>query len=830
MLLNPFRFGPSSGVPAGIGFGDIGFKTIPEAGISDSLMSLLVKRDKKVVVGGVTNSIDEKLQSYIFRYNADATLDSSFGDAGKAIISTPDNIALLALAQQSDGKMIGLFCSGVFPECNFILMRILDDGSIDDSFNGGTRIVAAGIIDNINVSLNILPDDRILVTTEHFNIDIGHYKILTKRYLPDGTKDTAFATSGELVVVDLDADLYLNLIETVITPNGRIIVSYRFESIENPILALRKYNESGAVTSSFGTAGLVEREVGYNRIAITPLLDNRILLSGWLFYPEGNATICLTANGDIDTTFASDFSSGDPGVLVYPPETYYLLTSLQSNGKIIASFSIGEARYMFRLLTDGNIDITFADGGFLYYSGVNELQTDFLKIGADNKIATAFTRNNPENPEVSQYLDSDVRRYTSNGMIDAKRTPNGFGEGGVAESPNTDDSYIFDNTVFIHPNGKVVTLTTYIDVETGSSTSVIRRYASDGSLDTSFGIEGEIVITTSGFYNQLMVRSIDIYPDGKILVLGVKAHDDDEESVVGFLRRYNEDGSLDTDFGTDGEVDASFTGTGTFLMSLSVKIGSFGDIFVLGVVIDTNPITAGQYHVLANYYYTGSLNTDFGVAGYKKFNRLTTGSDPLGVLSIQADGNLLVACNNYTDEGLESRVYRFFPDGNADAIFGDDGLFSNSVYASPLAIALQSNGILIGYLGLILNIGPEGFVNLGFGDEGYVRPLPDDFDIEFGTIEWGTIVKQQNGKIVYTGYYSGGMVLSRLNRTGSLDTSFGTDGLVIIPNTVDKFNEVYGLTIQLDGKIIISGISYETGYLHPKAFVARFLENGILDA
>jgi uncharacterized delta-60 repeat protein len=68
----------------------------------------------------------------------------------------------------------------------------------------------------------------------------------------------------------------------------------------------------------------------------------------------------------------------------------------------------------------------------------------------------------------------------------------------------------------------------------------LARYNTDGSLDTSFDGDGRIV-GRGGWFDK--VRDVAVQPDGKIVVVG-----DESSGPSIFLLRFNEDGSLDSDF------------------------------------------------------------------------------------------------------------------------------------------------------------------------------------------------------------------------------------------------------------------------------------------
>ncbi len=75
------------------------------------------------------------------------------------------------------------------------------------------------------------------------------------------------------------------------------------------------------------------------------------------------------------------------------------------------------------------------------------------------------------------------------------------------------------------------------------------RYNSDGSLDTSFDVDG---IVTTDFGGNDVARALAIQNDGKIVVAGYTSPDGSDAEFV--LARYNANGSLDTSFDSDGKL------------------------------------------------------------------------------------------------------------------------------------------------------------------------------------------------------------------------------------------------------------------------------------
>jgi uncharacterized delta-60 repeat protein len=149
-----------------------------------------------------------------------------------------------------------------------------------------------------------------------------------------------------------------------------------------------------------------------------------------------------------------------------------------------------------------------------------------------------------------------------------------------------------------------------------------------------------------------------------------------------------------------------------------------------------------------------------------------------------------------------------------DTAFGTDGVaaYSGSYIDIGLSTAIQADGkvLVAGYSGngidydmVLARYTPEGVMDTGFGTGGVVRYDSGDFDVGY------SLVIQADGKILVAGYSESSadrnIVLWRYNAEGSLDTSFGTGGLVSYD--ADIFDIGRSVALQADGKVLVAGVS-----------------------
>lgn len=318
-------------------------------------------------------------------------------------------------------------------------------------------------------------------------------------------------------------------------------------------------------------------------------------------------------------------------------------------------------------------------------------------------------------------------------------------------------------------------------------------FNANGTLDTNFGDGGVASISFGGTNDQAYAMALQ--PDGKIVVAG-------ETNVNGVyefaVARFNPDGTIDTSFGSSGEVITSL-GSGTDMI-YSVAIQSNGQIVVAGRSNWTG-------FALSRYNSDGSLDTTFGDDGtvVTPNGLLATG------LAIDASGNLVVAGSTYG----QMAVARYTPDGTLDSTFGTDGIATISTPGATWSpsVAVEPDGqILVSGTGFdgtkndfgLMQFNSDGSVDTTFGDDGVVlTSVGTSSDIA------SAMALQANGKILVAGTTTNtgsasNFAVARYNANGSLDPTFGNDGVVV--TTVGSGNNgARGVVVQPSGTIVAAG-------------------------
>jgi len=119
-----------------------------------------------------------------------------------------------------------------------------------------------------------------------------------------------------------------------------------------------------------------------------------------------------------------------------------------------------------------------------------------------------------------------------------------FGTGGFANT-EVDGTYSMTWGTVVQPDGKIVVVGQTGEPATYKAFAI--RYNADGTLDTSFGVDGKHVFPIGSMKS--FATDVALQADGKIVMSGYTW-----DNVTGdvFVIRLNTDGSLDNTFGTDG--------------------------------------------------------------------------------------------------------------------------------------------------------------------------------------------------------------------------------------------------------------------------------------
>lgn len=242
-------------------FGTNGKVTTAFSNTNDFAYALAVQSDGRIVAAGFAdNRLTTAGDFALVRYNADGSLDESFGDKGKVTTDFfgGDDFAH-ALKIQSDGRIIVAGSAGVVGESwNFALARYNSDGSLDAGFGNGGRVSTdfLGFFDSI-FGVDIQPDGRIVAAgVAGTSVAEGAIeKFALARYNSDGALDRAFGENGKALTDFSGKSARANAV--IIEDNGRILAVGELTNTRGKDFAIVGYNKDGKLDALFGNNGMV---------------------------------------------------------------------------------------------------------------------------------------------------------------------------------------------------------------------------------------------------------------------------------------------------------------------------------------------------------------------------------------------------------------------------------------------------------------------------------------------------------------------------------------------------------------------------------------------
>jgi uncharacterized delta-60 repeat protein len=349
---------PRNGIALLDSSGSVQSGFMPNGGINQSVNSIAVQSDGKMVIGGYFSAVGNTNRNNIARLNADGTLDTTFDPGSGA------NGNIWCIRLQTDGQILAggnfTFVSG---NIRNHIARFNSNGNLDLTFNANPSDTVSTIVQQ--------PDGRILIggTFTILALTNRHY---VARLNTNGTLDTTFDTiSGP--------DAFVKCI--ALQPDGKVLVGGLFTSLggtnRNHIARL---NANGQLDLTFDSGNGANNWV--QALAVQP--DAKVLIGGSFTSINGtnrSGIARLLASGGLDVDF-------DPGA---GPNGSASCIALQPDGKIVigGTFSAvsGVPRNRIaRLNSDGSLDLSFDPGGGAAGSDVPAIvlqpDTKILAVGA----------------------------------------------------------------------------------------------------------------------------------------------------------------------------------------------------------------------------------------------------------------------------------------------------------------------------------------------------------------------------------------------------------------------------------------------------------------
>ena len=706
---------------------------------------------------------------------------------------------------------------------------LLSVSSLDSSFgsNGTTSLGYNGPADDYSGSFLQTSDGKLVLTG--YGYAGGNDFARLTRLSASGTPDLSFGTNGTVI----DAALF-DASSAAINPADNSIIAVS-QTLTQKFLANGSLDPNWAgpgVNSGLATSSAVQQFVVTRS-------------NGGAFIVSNTGVIALTATGTLDSTF------GTAGKYTFPTtnnqrfDAYAaVITSagnLEMAGDLLTTSSLNRQAALFALSATGSPVNIFSNGSAstLAISGVTTTGSSIRAIQLDGGKAVISGYSGTAG---SAYYGSAafVGRLTSAGVLDTSFAGTGVKQFDLNSTQSETisaigidslDRYVFQDNV---------------NSASGLSTSTLIRLNGSGTLDTTFNKSGElsVSISPSAVFNFPGLFSIEA---NNQIVYSATVEQTYNDSRDILLERINSDGSIDSTFG-DGTGSVGLTRIAT---SGAVWIQGIGQSSVQpdGKLLLTGKQSGVESNALvARLNADGTADTSFGVNGVAAID-FGSVSDAATATAVQSNGKVVVvgtalATNTTPSTPSVFAIARLNSDGSLDPAFGTTrpgqtltpsagnfGRFSTVAVESSGNILAGGVGSMAGTsyanLGEIVRYTATGTLDTNFGSGGIVALTPDGSTADEAIIQ--KIIPLAGNQFLVGGYVeisSGNEpFVARLNDDGTYNQGFATNGVYLAGYATSQTSP--GLAVDSSGDVYLSSVSTASG--PTIVSVTKLDSTGVLD-
>jgi uncharacterized delta-60 repeat protein len=331
-------------------------------------------------------------------------------------------------------------------------------------------------------------------------------------------------------------------------------------------------------------------------------------------------------------------------------------------------------------------------------------------------------------------------------------------------------------------------------------------YSQDDFLDTTFGNQGKLLFKNSTSSTTLTTMATQ--SNGKVIVIG------------SLITRLNLDGTIDTSFGNEGYITKitvpsyDYTGSSnpsSYRPFYATAIYVYpDDSFIVGFFPYLNDDDESYFHhmsLLYKYNSNGELDSNFNYDGYENSFGHGGPNERISIIKALDNGNIYIGGGDYSSMGNWTTVYKILNANGSE-------INEYNIYLTAIELQTQSDGkyIICGHdrdpyypitifetQASCMRLNSNGIVDPSFN----VSILPQ---VGFYRNIKSAIVQNDDKIIVLGSKHSlgtdpdgiGDLYTYRLNQNGTIDTSYGNNGEMIVGN----FNVGFGFSRSMKAKII----------------------------
>ncbi len=372
-----------------------------------------IQSDGKIVLGGTIPGGDSQVAALI-RLNTNGTLDSSFGSGGVVTsdFDLTDGAVVTAIAIQPNGQILAGAVGALLIQS--AVGRFNANGTLDTTFGTGGFAISnsVGSGEGTLSFMALQADGKILITGGG----------LMGRYTSTGQPDHTFGESGVAPLISAQTTAIAVQTDGKIVVTTGIgapptLTTEQFLPVQQAG-AVARYNTDGSLDTTFGISGQAACVASTAAVAIQS--NGKIVVAGLipsaLLTTESGGKIIMNnqtgfgvvrynANGSVDTTFNPGGGIGTGGGVItgfgslFPASAAFAL-AIQSDGEIVvagqAGIGNGNGDYssssfvLARYTTGGHLDTAFGSNGTVLTSLSQPISlVNTLLLQSDGKIVAA---------------------------------------------------------------------------------------------------------------------------------------------------------------------------------------------------------------------------------------------------------------------------------------------------------------------------------------------------------------------------------------------------------------------------------------------------------
>ncbi|MFO0841569.1 MAG: hypothetical protein U0797_04090 [Gemmataceae bacterium] len=383
----------------------------------DAANAIIMQSDGKILIAGgsIRSGSKTGLDFLVARYNADGSVDTSFGSGGYTVTDFKtgyDSANAVAIQPQGAGpsKILAAGSATVANKGVTALARYNANGSLDTTFGSKGKVT----IDTGGIRRMVVDGaGRIL----------GMAGTTLTRYTANGALDTTFGSGGK-VVTNIKENGYPS--SFALQADGKIIVA---ATSPDPVtgtdeFVVARYTANGAIDATFGTGGIVTTHPPTGHPCFSGLAiqaDGKVVLAGFEggvdpdgVDRQGEYILRYNTNGSLDGAFGSGGITYlvNPGMWADSPGG----VAIQSDGWIVAGGVFGDASYfnhftVVRVSPSGILDPGYGTGGWASVTFGYGTDAHVMVLQPDGRVLLAgYARPNgttyPTDVAVARFLAS----------------------------------------------------------------------------------------------------------------------------------------------------------------------------------------------------------------------------------------------------------------------------------------------------------------------------------------------------------------------------------------------------------------------------------------